>query len=309
MADIALENLSESVVANLGVSKYITDQYLPIEAATHLYRIDESTLWRIMDKHSDTGFVVLSANRSEGSQFDTERGDYLRSREDNVNDYRKLVSLLKRSPYGYLPTWGGFREQGRDTINPEPSFIVFPSKTKKEGGDAASFDDLLQFGLEVARRFNQDSIMVRYPADYADETKAGRTTWVNKDGDDTDEFENDAIWNDEQQEFYTKDRRASKGGKESFKRWMRGEDPITPAETGLPVQSDDGEMMPTRPQRFSSPYMRSLGGDDSAMEESYQFYVESPSRTLNRAMARHYDGYDTAICEVLPWYRGRTGSV
>lgn len=282
MADIRLERLVENMV--------LGSDNLPIENGTNLVPISEATLKSIFDRHRESGYIVLSANRTE---------DKNRTREDNVAAYRGLLSALKNSPFGYLPVWGGFREEGRDTANPEPSFLVFPQKTRKEHGGEASFDALLDFGLELGRKYAQDSIVVRYPMDYEGEM-AGRTTWVDcRTGRDTTEFGEDPVWDDPEQEFYTKDRRGGKGGSSAFRRWMAGGDPTTSSELG---RTPKRGKTPKAPQRFTSPYL----GDIS---ESYQFFVESPSQTLNRAMDRKYSGYDTEICEVLPWYRGRTGSV
>ena len=262
----ALGAISEQIVSG-GSLKGISYEDIPIHFGS-LIPISESTFKSLFDRHNKTGWVIVSANRSEDEE---------RTRDINVSQYMKLRKELDESPFSYVPTWGGFLEHGRDTVNPEPSFIVYPDKTGKDGGDNNNFKDLLGFALGACKRYGQDSIMVKYPEHYPDDPdREDKTFWLRADGTIDSRFNNDPIWDDPSQMYYTKDRRRAKGGADSFKRWSKGGDPTTYAEEG-DVPKHYWRKGAKPPSRFSSEF---YSGPDAANESWIQF-VEPPPSTIS----------------------------
>lgn len=254
----ALGAISEQITS-YGTLKGISCEDIPIHFGS-LIPISESTFMHLFYSHNKTGWVVISANRSE---------DEHRTRDINVSEYMKLRKELDASPYSYIPTWGGFLEQGRDTVNPEPSFIVYPDKTGKEGGEGNNFKELLDFALDACKRYGQESIMVKYPDRYPeDRDREGKTYWLHGDGTIDTRFKNTPLWDDPSQMYYTKDRRHGSGGTDSFKRWARGGDPLTPIEKN----GRHGPWEPKPPSRFSS---------EVAESATWIQFVEPPPTTIN----------------------------
>jgi hypothetical protein len=290
MADIKLEELANAIYESASAKWRIGSNFVPIERGTKLIRIDEATLHRVFDRHKDTGYIVISANRSERPDLKT--GKVERTREDNIAAYRKLHAMVKSSPFGYLPLWGGFKEAGKDAVDPEPSFMVFPKKHFDELDDGNSnFDDLMKFGMDAMTEFGQDAIMVCFPIDYYDKERAGKTTWVDKDNIVTATFGKDPVWNDRGQEFWSQDRRKGAGGYAQFARWLKGQ---SPWERGASSTRDNFHPtnmkirdVPDPPERFSS------------QMEAYEFFIEPEAATYSRKMIRSMTGYDTGIYKYL----------
>ena len=59
--------------------------------------LEKDTIDRLMRKHGDKGFIIISANRSD------ESGEY------NVQKTQELIADLKLSKYSYLPVYGGYK--------------------------------------------------------------------------------------------------------------------------------------------------------------------------------------------------------
>ncbi len=144
-------------------------------------RIDEVTLDRVLKKHGDNGMINISANRSDASQ------------EENDAQTKLLIDDLKKSGYSYLPTYGGYR--GTDGVEDdyEPSFVVFNYGTD---GQPRDFEELERFAIELCKKYNQDSVLIKAPG------KA--PIYVNGGGSKVNSRESDKSWkNDPNQEFFT----------------------------------------------------------------------------------------------------------
>lgn len=111
-------------------------------------RLDEITINRVIGKHGDNGAIGISAWRSDMPQ------------DRNEEMTRNLIQDINHFGYSYLPVYGGYK--GSDNIQDiyEPSFIVFNYLTNGEVGD---FEALRQFGIDMCKKYNQDSVLIKAP--------------------------------------------------------------------------------------------------------------------------------------------------
>jgi hypothetical protein len=109
-----------------------------------LEQFNES-LYQLLDKHSENGYIIVSLCNDE---------------DDCV---RKLITILKKSPWSYMPVYGGFIEnkgKENETVVYEKSFMIFNYDKK---GNPNKLDDLFNFGVELSKKFNQDSFLYHEP--------------------------------------------------------------------------------------------------------------------------------------------------
>lgn len=102
-------------------------------------------LYQLLDKHSENGYIIVSLCNDE---------------DDCV---RKLITILKKSPWSYMPVYGGFIEnkgKENETVVYEKSFMIFNYDKK---GNPNKLDDLFNFGVELSKKFNQDSFFYHEP--------------------------------------------------------------------------------------------------------------------------------------------------
>ena len=102
-------------------------------------------LYQLLDKHSENGYIIVSLCNDE---------------DDCV---RKLITILKKSPWSYMPVYGGFNEnkgKENETVVYEKSFMIFNYDKK---GNPNKLDDLFNFGVELSKKFNQDSFLYHEP--------------------------------------------------------------------------------------------------------------------------------------------------
>ena len=98
-------------------------------------------LYQLLDKHSENGYIIVSLCNDE---------------DDCV---RKLITILKKSPWSYMPVYGGFIEnkgKENETVVYEKSFMIFNYDKK---GNPNKLDDLFNFGVELSEKINQDSFL------------------------------------------------------------------------------------------------------------------------------------------------------
>ena len=102
-------------------------------------------LYQLLDKHSENGYIIVSLCNDE---------------DDCV---RKLITILKKSPWSDMPVYGGFIEnkgKENETVVYEKSFMIFNYDKK---GNPNKLDDLFNFGVELSKKFNQDSFLYHEP--------------------------------------------------------------------------------------------------------------------------------------------------
>ena len=157
-----------------GVINNILEEY---RGSTYNYgkivSINENNIKRIISTHSDNGYIVISPC-SEGS--------------------RSMIEDIKQSGFSYTPIYGGFKEKGTDqeTTVYERSFIV---SNKDKRGNNYDFDKLFNFGIEICRKYNQDSFLVQAPGE--------NPKYIKQDGSVDFEFSGGKVFNDISQEYFT----------------------------------------------------------------------------------------------------------
>ena len=156
-------------------------EYYNINNGNDLQPLNEITLNRIINKHGEDGYVIVSANRSD------------KSNEENNKNLKSIITDLKKSPYGYCPVYGGYHGTDGVVDSFEPSFIIFNhSKT----GDNMEFSDLKLFATILCRKYNQDSVLIKEPGE--------RPYYSNADGEKVGiAVDDDVDINNPDNEYYT----------------------------------------------------------------------------------------------------------
>lgn len=109
--------------------------------------LEKITFDRLMKKHGDNGFIIISANKNDESE------------EYNVQKTQELITDLKLSKYSYLPVYGG--RKGKDGVdNYEPSFIVF---NYDKNGNPKNWEQLRSLAIKLCSTYAQDSVFVQGP--------------------------------------------------------------------------------------------------------------------------------------------------
>lgn len=241
-----------------------------------LRKLDEGGLNRIM-YHGRNGFIVISANRSEiyskNSQLDLtpeymewcnkenvapedkkNMDLWLRMRNNEVD--KELHNRLKSSKYAFTPVYGGYH--GTDNVSDsfEPSYIVY-NHSKGDSKEYLNWDELFNFGLELAKAYKQDSVYVQAPNE--------APIYVNGNGEKVNSRESKNFkFNDYTQEFFT-----------TAKKEKRTKD-----EHGLT----------TPPQRFTAEIeFENVDRNDIRpviFENIYKYYKAGPSTYFDRMKRR-----------------------
>lgn len=122
---------------------------------TKLYRtISEASIGRFLTKHSQNGYVIVSANRSEKTPLENKKRD------------ATLKSIISNSGWSYTPIYGGFIETNTDTNEKvrviELSFIIYNFNRKNK---ELTFEDLKQFAIEIGKQFDQQAVLICPPGE------------------------------------------------------------------------------------------------------------------------------------------------
>ena len=159
----------------------ILKEFYEINNDNPLKPITEETLSRVINKHGNNGFIIVSANRSDKD-----------GKENNINT-RALIADIRAAGLSYLPVYGGYHGQDGVIDSYEPSFIIF-SYDKK--GEPVEFSKLAELAKELCGKYNQDSVLVKGPNDLP--------VYINKDGVIVGKAaDNEVDLNNPDNEFYT----------------------------------------------------------------------------------------------------------
>ena len=172
--------------------------------------LTEASLGRVLNKYFDLGFIVITADRTceaeTGSPCTEE--EVMKQNETNKQNEKQLKSDIASAGFGFVPTYGGFRERvvdpetGEETLvdNPEPemSFIIPAQRRGSTGQGETDADDLKKLGMELSAKYNQDSFLWKPPASI---DKAAH--WVTRTGEVEMSFD-DVVANDLEQIYFTK---------------------------------------------------------------------------------------------------------
>lgn len=184
-----------------------------------LRKINESGINRILS-HGKHGFIIVSANRSEiysdnpENDLTPEYEDWCKTENREIDDKsnmdfwlskrnreedERLKTQLKSSEYAFSPVFGGYKGSDGVTDNFEPSYIVY-CHSKGDNKAYLNFDKLFEFGIEITKRYKQDSFYCQRP----DEAPI----WVGQNGEklNSSETKNFKV-NDYQNEFFTTSKR------------------------------------------------------------------------------------------------------
>lgn len=144
--------------------------------------IEHVTLDRILKKHGANGMINISANRSD------------MPKEYNEENTKKLIEEIIKSGFSYLPTYGGYRDDGGVEDDYEPSFVVFNYDAKN--GNPRDFNELYKLALEWCGTYNQHSVLIKAPNQ--------DPIYVDRNGHKVNDDESDRYWkNDPKQNFFT----------------------------------------------------------------------------------------------------------
>lgn len=172
--------------------KGITSNDKPLQLLT------EMTIDRLLGKHSNSGYIIISSNRNDSTA------------QENSEKYKELLQLLKDSGFSYIPVYGGFIEnKGKENEKQvyEKSFIVL---NFDRTGQELNYEDLYAKGLEWANKFNQDSFLSKAPNATA--------KYITKSGDVDFEFTGEVKINDLTQQYFTDFFKSKNIGKKTNKK-------------------------------------------------------------------------------------------
>lgn len=137
--------------------------------------LNEASFARVVTTYFDTGFIVITADRSceaETGRKCSEEEEKQQSLKNKENE-KKIEKMIRSAGFGYLPTYGGFKEKvvdkdGNeklvDSPNVEKSFIV-PSIRVASYKKRNDYESLKNLGTQLATEFNQDSFLYKPPSE------------------------------------------------------------------------------------------------------------------------------------------------
>lgn len=112
--------------------------------------LTEATINRILTKHSDSGFIIVSANRTD------------KTKKENDKNTKSLIADIRKSGYSYFQVYGGCKGMDGIVDKYEPSFFItnYKGKTLQD-----NFDDLFDLAVKICNKYDQDSVSVKAPND------------------------------------------------------------------------------------------------------------------------------------------------
>lgn len=167
------------------------------ESKSNVISINETNARRMLDRHGESGYIVISPCRG-CDDFGISKTDpnwKIQLKNANQPRIREFVKDLKATGYSYTPVYGGFIENfGTDNAENvyERSFMVYANR---KGQADVDLKGLYDFGLAMAKKFNQDSFLFKAPGE--------KPKYITKNGETDMEFDGDAAFNDFAQEYFT----------------------------------------------------------------------------------------------------------
>lgn len=161
------------------MKNFLSDNYPHTFNNAPLVSITDNRAKTLFDKYSTYGFIVISYGNSDFDRI------------------KEMISTIKSRKYSYMPIYGSFREnigEENETQTFEKSFVIFNYNNKKQV-KTDEFSELLDFAMELAQQFNQDSFL------YCEPKKTPK--YVKTDGAIIAEYENCIAFNDLTKEYWT----------------------------------------------------------------------------------------------------------
>ena len=143
-----------------------------------LVNINENRAKQKLDRYSGYGFIVISYGNSDFDRI------------------KEMISTIKSRKYSYMPIYGSFSEnigEENEIQTFEKSFVIFNYNNKKQV-KTDDFSELLDFAMELAQRFEQDSFLCCGPEK--------NPKYVKTDGTIIAEYENGIVFNDLTKEYW-----------------------------------------------------------------------------------------------------------
>ncbi len=143
-----------------------------------LVNINENRAKQKLDRYFGYGFIVISYGNSDFDKI------------------KEMISTVKSQKYSYMPIYGSFREnigEENETQTFEKSLVIF-NYNNKQHCEVGEFSKLIQFAIDLAQQFNQDSFL------YCEPEKNPK--YVKTDGTIIAEYENGIAFNDLTKEYW-----------------------------------------------------------------------------------------------------------
>ena len=191
-----IEELKESVRLGFPLHERINmEQYVSIEPVVS---VNETNAKRMLSRHGENGYIIVSPCRGcDDFGIDKTNDPQWKQKLQQINNGRikEFISILKSSNFSYTPVYGGFIENfGTDKADNvyERSFMVYAHDKE---GKQVELGKLYSFGVEMAKRFNQDSFLYKAPGE--------SPKYITQNGDVDMEFGPDVSFNDFSKEYFT----------------------------------------------------------------------------------------------------------
>lgn len=162
-----------------------------------LVPINEVNAKSLIGRHSENGFIAISPCRGYADFGLDPKDPSSKQKLAEINNERvkECIKAIKASGFSYTPAYGGFIEnlgtEEEENVY-ERTFIIYNSK---KGGGESDFNELYNLGIELAKRYNQDSFLAKAPGQ--------PPRYITQDGDVDMEFSGKASFNDMSQEYFT----------------------------------------------------------------------------------------------------------
>ena len=143
-----------------------------------LVNINENRAKQKLDRYSCYGFIVIGYGDSDFDRI------------------KEMISTIKSRKYSYIPIYGSFNEnigEEYETQTFEKSLVIF-NYNNKQHCEVGEFSELIQFAIDLAQQFNQDSFL------YCEPEKNPK--YVKTDGTIITEYENGTAFNDLTKEYW-----------------------------------------------------------------------------------------------------------
>ena len=143
-----------------------------------LVNINENRAKQKLDRYSCYGFIVIGYGDSDFDRI------------------KEMISTIKSRKYSYIPIYGSFNEnigEEYETQTFEKSLVIF-NYNNKQHCEVGEFSKLIQFAIDLAQQFNQDSFL------YCEPEKNPK--YVKTDGTIITEYENGTAFNDLTKEYW-----------------------------------------------------------------------------------------------------------
>ena len=164
-----------------------------------LVSINEINAKTLISRHSKDGYIVISPCRGADDFKDIINPNQSSNEQlAAINNKRinEMIAIIKNSGYSYTPVYGGFIENlgtDKETNVYERSFVIY---NHDKNGNVGDFKQLYGLGIQLAKKFNQDSFLCQAPNE--------NPKYITQNGNVDIEFDNNKLaFNDISQEYFT----------------------------------------------------------------------------------------------------------